>query len=102
MYALIISTDRRKKEPKKNQEKNEETNETKQKKIGAKNHKTQTQKITKGGDPGGPGLGRLLCTVLVRTKYSTLKDTREKNPEIEHSRYPTPETHNTKGRGSQT
>ena len=64
MYALIIPTNQRNKEserqgPRKNQEIHQ--NKTK---PGAKNHKTQ--KITKGGEPGGPVLGRLLCTVFVR------------------------------------
>jgi len=59
MYALIIPTNQRNKEserqgPRKNQEIHQ--NKTK---PGAKNHKTQ--KITKGGQPGCPVVGRLLC-----------------------------------------
>jgi hypothetical protein len=64
MYALIISTNRRNKEPKKDQEKTKKQIQRNKTKPGAKNHKTQ--KITKGGEPGGPVLGRLLCTVFVR------------------------------------
>ena len=53
MYALIISTNRRNKEPKKKGptkiKKQIQGNKTK---PGGKNHKTQ-KKITKGGQPGG-------------------------------------------------
>ena len=59
MYALIISTNRRNKEPKKNkdQEKTKKQIKRNKTKPGAKIIKHK--KITKGGEPGGPVVGRL-------------------------------------------
>ena len=50
MYALIVSTDRRNKEPKKGPRKNPKK-QIQQNKIRSKNRKHKTQKITKGGEP---------------------------------------------------
>ena len=61
MYALTISTNPRNKEPKKQgPRKYQETNTMKQNTTRGKKSKHKTQKITKGGEPGAPVLGKLL------------------------------------------
>jgi len=57
----MISTDRRNKEPKEGQEKTKKQIKRDKTKPRAKNHKTQNKKVTKGGQPGYPVVGRLPC-----------------------------------------
>ena len=69
MYALIKSTNRRNKEPKKNhdQERTKKQLQRNKTKPGAKKIiKHRTQKITIGGETVGSAVGRLLCSDLVR------------------------------------
>jgi len=60
MYALTISTNQETRNQNQGPRKHQETNTMKQNTTRGKKSKHKTQKITKGGEPGAPVLGKLL------------------------------------------